>query len=113
MQIRLTQGDLELAVADYIVKMGITRPIGEINFAATRGEAGIITEVELYDTPSAAPTGPVARTPTAAPEQEKSEAKPAQETTEAAPAEVVAAQANGKAAPEASTGVKAKSLFGG
>ena len=50
MQIQLIEGELEVAVRDYIKKMGISRPVGNINFTATRGEnAGILTSVEVEE----------------------------------------------------------------
>lgn len=50
MQIQLTEDELEVAVRDYIKKMGISRPVGDIKFTATRGEnAGISTTVEVEE----------------------------------------------------------------
>ena len=50
MQIQLVEDELEVAVRDYIKKMGISRPVGNINFTATRGEnAGILTTVEVEE----------------------------------------------------------------
>lgn len=47
MQIQMKQRELELAVRDYIAKCGIARPIGTISFTASRGDDGVVTEVEI------------------------------------------------------------------
>lgn len=48
MQITLKQDELEVAVRDYVVKMGITRPVGNISFTSTRGaDGGIVTDIDL------------------------------------------------------------------
>ena len=48
MQISIEQDELELAVRDYVQKMGISRSIGEIDFTATRGTgSGIRTTIEV------------------------------------------------------------------
>ena len=47
MQITLKQAELESAVRDYITKIGIARPVGEVNFTPTRGNEGIVTSVEV------------------------------------------------------------------
>ena len=50
MQISIEQDELELAVRDYVQKMGISRSIGEIDFTATRGTgSGIRTTIEVGD----------------------------------------------------------------
>jgi hypothetical protein len=48
MQLKIEQVELEQAVRNYIVTMGIDRSIGDIDFTATRGEnAGVITTIEF------------------------------------------------------------------
>lgn len=47
MQIHLKEADLKTAVKDFIAKMGVTRPVGNIDFTATRGADGVLTTVEL------------------------------------------------------------------
>jgi hypothetical protein len=50
MQITLNQNDIEQAIRQYVTKMGITRPIDEINFTQTRtGGVKIGAEIELID----------------------------------------------------------------
>ena len=50
MLIQIQQDELEEAVRDYVIKTGISRPVGDINFTATRsGGAGIVTEIKLGD----------------------------------------------------------------
>lgn len=69
MQITIKQEELELALREYIAKLGIGRPIHSINFTATRGQGNnkILTEVELNDITASdiaapvAPPGPIAR----------------------------------------------------
>ena len=62
MQIQLKEEELKVAVQGYIMSMGITGPVGEVNFSATRGPGGIVTEVEIGQAPAAVvtPTVPVA-----------------------------------------------------
>lgn len=47
MQIHLKEADLKMAVKDFIKKMGVSRPVNEIDFTATRGADGVLTTVEL------------------------------------------------------------------
>lgn len=48
MQITMKESELEVAVRDFIKKMGIDQPIGSISFIAKRGEGeGITTTVEV------------------------------------------------------------------
>tara|TARA_B110000285_G_scaffold209882_1_gene251257 strand:- start:119 stop:433 length:315 start_codon:yes stop_codon:yes gene_type:complete len=47
MQIHLKEADLKTAVKDFIAKMGVSRPVGTIEFTATRGADGVLTTVEL------------------------------------------------------------------
>ena len=48
MQISLKQEELELALKDYVLKMGLTAPIEHIVFTAARSQGGrIITEINL------------------------------------------------------------------
>ena len=50
MQIQLSQSELEAAVRDYVRKSGITRPVGDINFTATRGDnPGIQTTIDISE----------------------------------------------------------------
>ena len=63
MQIQLNQAELEQAVRQYVIGMGIRSAIGEIKFTATRGDAGVLTEVEILS--NEAPSGPQPRTATA------------------------------------------------
>ena len=50
MQLQLDQTELEIALQDYVVKMGITRPIENIVFTAARSQGGkIITEINLQE----------------------------------------------------------------
>ena len=60
MQINLTQVDVDLAVRNYIVSMGITRDIGDIAYTQTRqGNKGITAEIELSDPDSPSAPAPV------------------------------------------------------
>lgn len=47
MQIQLSQVELEIAVRDYVKSLGVSRPVGEINFVATRGSAGFTAEIQM------------------------------------------------------------------
>lgn len=47
MQIKLTETELKLAVRSFIRNSGITSPIDEIEFLATRGNEGITTTVTI------------------------------------------------------------------
>lgn len=48
MQIQLKQEELEMALKDYVLKMGLIRPIESIEFTAARSQGGrIITEINL------------------------------------------------------------------
>lgn len=48
MQIHLKEADLKTAVRDFIVKIGMTQPVGQIEFTATRGpNGGVETTVDL------------------------------------------------------------------
>lgn len=50
MQIQLKQLELETAVRDYVLKMGITSPVGEIAFRPARSQGNTITtEIEVTD----------------------------------------------------------------
>ena len=86
--ITIDQEDLEKAVKDYVVKMGITRQVSEINFTAGRGPSGVTTEIRLTSPDEVAPSGPTPRsTPTVvetaeAPAQEKA---PEESSEEEAP----------------------------
>ena len=60
MQIHLKEADLKTAVKDFIKKMGVSRPVDEIDFTATRGADGVLTTVELLtDTVSAQSIGDI------------------------------------------------------
>ena len=63
MLLQIQQNELEAAVRDYVSKMGIARPVGEIKFTATRsGNAGILTEIEFADIAQVSiPSGPINR----------------------------------------------------
>jgi hypothetical protein len=51
MHIQLKQPELIVAVKDYIIRMGINRPVGEVTFTAARSNGGqISTEVEIAET---------------------------------------------------------------
>lgn len=65
MQLQLKQTELETAVREYIVNMGISRPVGKVKFTATRGNEGILTEVELDELGGAAKVAIVPPTPKA------------------------------------------------
>lgn len=45
----MKENELEIAVRDYVKKMGISRPVGSINFIAKRGESGIETTVDIEE----------------------------------------------------------------
>lgn len=48
MQIQLQQSDIEQAIKDYVVKMGLTRKVENINFSQTRKDgASINAEITL------------------------------------------------------------------
>jgi hypothetical protein len=49
LKLELTQGGLEEAVGDYIVKLGLNLPVNSVEFTATRGNnsAGILTTITL------------------------------------------------------------------
>jgi len=53
MQITLKQADLETAVRDFVAKMGISAELGDVNFTATRGSEGIVTDVSVGEVRSA------------------------------------------------------------
>ena len=79
MQIKLTESELENAVRSYIRDSGITGLIGEIDFTATRGNEGIITNVQIGELPSGTSLGNRPETPSAAIALEDAESKPAKE----------------------------------
>jgi hypothetical protein len=54
MQITLKQPELETAVRQYIQSMGISFPVGTVSFTPTRGNDGIVTEIELGSPAAAA-----------------------------------------------------------
>lgn len=48
MQITIKQDELEVAVRDYVKKLGLNLPVGEIDFTAARSQGGqIVTEITL------------------------------------------------------------------
>jgi len=47
MQIQLKQPELEIAVRDYIAKMGISEALGSIKFTSERNPAQILTEIQI------------------------------------------------------------------
>ncbi len=51
MQIQLNQSDIDLAVRQYITRMGITRDVDEIKFSTYRndGSLSVKAEIELSD----------------------------------------------------------------
>ena len=57
MQIQLEEGELEIAVADYIAKMGISYPVGDIQFRTTRGKAGSDSDGGVVTTVTAGEIG--------------------------------------------------------
>lgn len=61
MQITLKQPELETAVRQYIQSMGISFPAGAVSFTPTRGNDGIVTEIELTSIQTVIPAGPIAR----------------------------------------------------
>ena len=60
MDIHIKQAELELAVRQYVQSIAITAPIKSVSFTATRGDAGIVAEVDVGAvqalTPAAKPT---------------------------------------------------------
>ena len=55
MQITIKQVELETALKNYIRKMGITVPVSDIKFTASRSEDQIITHIELGEAEEAPP----------------------------------------------------------
>ena len=50
MQIQLMQADIEQAVKDYVLKMGLNREVEEINFTVSRkGGASISADIRISD----------------------------------------------------------------
>ena len=85
MQIRLSQTDIDMAVKQYVAKMGITRQVDEIVFSTTRvdGKQAVIAEIELSDLDK--PSNVQAMTPRTAPVSEVKEvveAKPVEKVPE-------------------------------
>lgn len=66
MNLTMDQTELEEAVRAHIAKTGLNCDISSITFTATRGDAGIVTEVKL--TAKASSTGPIPRTLKSVPE---------------------------------------------
>jgi hypothetical protein len=58
MEIHLKEADLKAAVADFVLKMGIVRPVDNVEFTATRGSEGVLTTV-ILDTLVESPPIPV------------------------------------------------------
>lgn len=76
MQIFLNQTDIEAAITQYIVDMGITHPVENIDFGLPRkGEDKVNAEIELVGIKRSAKPDNVAELPKAV------EATPEQETT--------------------------------
>jgi hypothetical protein len=115
MQLQLKQTELESAVREYIVNMGISRPVGKVKFTATRGNEGILTEVELDDLNA---TAPVVTLVEDAPDQEQipdpvKVVEPAK-TEKKAGKETGSKKAESEPAAEKSATIDpGKSLFGG
>lgn len=70
-QIQLTQADIEAAIRDYLVKVGMTSPVDTINFAVSR-KGGQTIDANIDLTPegtvqgeTSIPEGPIKRTPQA------------------------------------------------
>ena len=58
MQIQLKQEELEIALRDYVLKMGLIRPIESIEFTAARSQGGrIMTEINLGELSEYIPNG--------------------------------------------------------
>jgi len=47
LQIQLVQSEIENAIREYVLNMGITSPINEVNFTAGRSGAGITAAIEI------------------------------------------------------------------
>lgn len=47
MQFIMKQAEIEVAVRQYVAKMGINAPIDEVSFTATRGADGITASIEI------------------------------------------------------------------
>lgn len=74
MEIHLKEADLKSAVADFILKMGIARPVDRVDFTATRGSEGVLTTVildTLFDSPPIPVEAPVQLLSVAEPSQTK------------------------------------------
>lgn len=111
MQLTLKQTELEIAVKDYIHKMGITRTVGAVTFSTTRGpEGGVTTEVEISDATVVDITVPVPRANKGANKLVPTAAEPAADLAPFAPIAPAEQTANDRAAaPVLGDG---KSLFG-
>lgn len=113
MQIRLSQTDIDMAVKQYVAKMGITRQVDEIVFSTTRvdGKQAVIAEIELSDLDK--PNNIQTITPRTAPvsEVKEVEAKPVEKAPEAV-VEETTVEAVEEAVEETVTTGK-KSLFAG
>jgi hypothetical protein len=120
MQITINQDELEIAVRDYIVKQGITRPVGEINFTVQRSPSNpILTEITLgeFGQDRRAPAAdPRPTAPAAAPEKPAElkavEAPAAAAKAPAAKEKEAPSEATDAVAPDEEPAPKGKSLFG-
>lgn len=106
MEIKLKQADIEAAIKAHLVRMGITRPVTEMNFIAGRRGAGTVVEIEVSDTDlPPVQSGPVARTVTASAQDLGTngvgQTEPAPEKAEEPPAAKAAPKAAAKAKPKA------------
>ena len=64
MKITINQDELEVAVRDYVAKMGLTLPVGNIDFTAARSQGNqIVTEIELSEREVPVDSTPVLRKP--------------------------------------------------
>lgn len=105
MQIQLRQSEIETAIKQYITSMGIPRAIDSIAFTASRGNAGILAEIEIVEAET-----PVAETPVKAVVEAVKVVKPAPEKTAEKAADAKAEEPATKEA-EKSAPAEAKSLF--
>ncbi|WP_289100968.1 hypothetical protein [uncultured Marinobacter sp.] len=61
-QIQLSQADIEAAIRDYLVKVGMTSPVDTINFTVSR-KGGQTIEAGIDLSPEEASTAPVTEAP--------------------------------------------------
>lgn len=101
MEIQLKQDELKAALRNYIVNMGIIRPVEDITFVQTRKNGHSVEAVVQIAEPEADVDQVTATEPPIVPQNEGLMASPATETEQASPADPAAD--TGPAEPVASS----------